>query len=320
MGIAAAKSEKLELPVDLDAHTPLKEIIEDLLTVWPEHFRHVYKALDGLDDSKLANMNEVAGYSLKLVGGDLRKFSEDYRWMCERFVEEQFFFFRNDHYRLSTIEEAIEKVYGNAEYMSKYVHGILLSQIFWRNHADAMYLYRSQFLPKNKDGYDHLEIGPGHGLFLVFAAKDPRAGSLCGWDISPSSLRQTKEALQTMGVNADVTVEENDVVTADKDENRFDSIICSEVLEHVEEPQRALRNLLKALRPGGRLFLNIPVNSPAPDHIYLWRDPQEIKDMVEKQGFEIEQFHELPTTGKTLEQARKQKLDISCITIACKPD
>ncbi len=78
--------------------------------------------------------------------------------------------------------------------------------------------------------------------------------------------------------------------------------------------------MLVALRPGGRLFLNIPVNSPAPDHIYLWRDPEEIRAMIIDHGYEIESFSALPPTGKTLEQAKKFNLDISCIAIARKPE
>ena len=62
-----------------------------------------------------------------------------------------------------------------------------------------------------------------------------------------------------------------------------------------------------------------PVNSPAPDHIYLWRNPEDIRTMVQSCGYEIEDFIEIPPTGKTLEQAYKQAIDISCITIARKP-
>jgi hypothetical protein len=36
-----------------------------------------------------------------------------------------------------------------------------------------MDIYRDKFLPRNGEGYEHLEVGPGHGLFLVSAARDP---------------------------------------------------------------------------------------------------------------------------------------------------
>jgi SAM-dependent methyltransferase len=38
----------------------------------------------------------------------------------------------------------------------------------------------------------------------------------------------------------------------------FDAILCTQVLEHVREPQRVLQELGRVLRPGGRLFLSAP--------------------------------------------------------------
>ncbi len=38
----------------------------------------------------------------------------------------------------------------------------------------------------------------------------------------------------------------------------FDAVVCSQVLEHVPEPGRALAGLAEVLRPGGRLVLSVP--------------------------------------------------------------
>lgn len=42
----------------------------------------------------------------------------------------------------------------------------------------------------------------------------------------------------------------------------FDAIVCSEVLEHVAGPQAMLRELYRALKPGGRLLLSTPFMYP----------------------------------------------------------
>ncbi|HEY8191764.1 MAG TPA: class I SAM-dependent methyltransferase [Alphaproteobacteria bacterium] len=296
----------------------IAEIAMAVLKAWPEHKKFVDSSLSVADDSFLMRLENVADHALTLTGGDLVRFAADYRWMCEVFREEQFYFARHKKYRRSTIEEAIRDVYGNAPYMSRYVNGILISQILWHNHAHAMDIYREQFLPRNKNDYAHLEVGPGHGLFLSFAATDDRCGSVAAWDVSPSSLESTRRALEKMGVIRDVMMTEAEICSVDPAPEQFDSIMCSEVLEHTEQPEKALANIVRALRPGGRLFLNIPVNSPAPDHIYLWRKPEEIRQMVEAGGLEIERFITLPPTGKTLEQALKHDFDISCIAIARK--
>jgi 2-polyprenyl-3-methyl-5-hydroxy-6-metoxy-1,4-benzoquinol methylase len=38
----------------------------------------------------------------------------------------------------------------------------------------------------------------------------------------------------------------------------FDAVICSEVIEHLENPRSVFRNLFAALRPGGNLVLTMP--------------------------------------------------------------
>ena len=43
--------------------------------------------------------------------------------------------------------------------------------------------------------------------------------------------------------------------------NHFHTVVCSEVLEHVEDHGAALSNLAGSLRPGGRLFLTVPMRA-----------------------------------------------------------
>ena len=47
---------------------------------------------------------------------------------------------------------------------------------------------------------------------------------------------------------------------------RFDLIIASDVLEHIEEEEKALREWTRVLKPGGRLLVFVPA------HAYLWSE------------------------------------------------
>lgn len=53
---------------------------------------------------------------------------------------------------------------------------------------------------------------------------------------------------------------------------RFDFIVCTEVLEHTRQPFDATRNMLQMLKPGGLVFVSTPFNfrihGPLPD---CWR-------------------------------------------------
>ncbi len=302
----------------LDGYLSVKALTNAIVAIWPDHKKFIDSSLKDTEPCALKRLDEVAALALTLAGNNLEKWAEDYRWLCERFREEQFYFARHKKYRLSSLQEATQQVYNNDVYMSRYMNGLLFSQIFWKNHAQSMDIFRTKFLPGNKDGYDYLEVGPGHGLFMAFVSQDERCASLTGYDLSPSSLEDTKEALLKMKIKREVNLLEQDIVKAEELTEQFDSIVCSEVLEHTEEPERALVNMHDALRQGGRLFLHVPINSPAPDHIYLWRKPEEIEDMVKRNGFEVEFFAALPPTGKTLEEAKKYNLDVSCIAIARK--
>lgn len=307
------------LQAKLAPYSAIAKVVTATLDAWPEHLGYCEKRFADDTADFLERCNQFSRLALSMMGNDLAQYVGDYRWMCEQFLEEEFFFHRNGHYRLSTFAEAFAQVYGNAEYMARYVHGILISQILWHPHALAFDLFRTKFLDSLPRGASYLEVGPGHGFFLYFAAKTPAIAGLEAWDVSPSSIAETKAALQRLGAERDITIVEQDVLAAPSRSNEFDGAVISEVLEHLERPDKALRTLHSALRPGGRLFINAPVNSPAPDHIYLWRSPEEFRSFVEDLGFEIEQAYDLPQTGVSLERAQKLNLSISCVVVARKP-
>ena len=101
--------------------------------------------------------------------------------------------------------------------------------------------------------------------------------------------------------------------------NRFDGIVFSEVLEHLEEPEQGIRALFHLCKPGGLVWINVPANCPMPDHLYLVREPKQAEDLVRSVGFEVVDTANFPMTGVTLERAIRQKLTMSCIIVARRP-
>lgn len=258
-------------------------------------------------------LDGIAGHILNICGDELPQFAEDYSWLCEQQLTEELFFRRNNRYRLSTFAEAYDQVYSNKDYMTRYMNGLLFTQLWWSNHTGVMGFYQSNFVATNREGYSHLEIGPGHGLFLYLAAADPRAGSVSAWDISQASLTLTAAALSKLGLERLPQLKVQDFFS--NPSGQFDSIVFSEVLEHMEHPRQALETIRPLLSDHGRLFLNMPINSPAPDHLFNVETPEDLDRFVEGAGYTVIERAYFPVTNHTLDTARRKKLTISCAFI-----
>jgi SAM-dependent methyltransferase len=126
-----------------------------------------------------------------------------------------------------------------------------------------------------------------------------------------------------MGIERPITLTVQDMFAAGRPANRsdqFDSIVISEVIEHLEDPLAALKALYEWTAPGGHIWVHVPANSPAPDHLYLIRDPLEADELVKQAGFEVVDSAYFPMSGITLERARKHALTVSCTVTGRRPD
>ena len=105
-----------------------------------------------------------------------------------------------------------------------------------------------------------LDVGCAYGGFLV-AAKMAGAKAMFGIDISSDLIGLARRQIADYRVTALLLVDD---VTSDGIADRlgtFDIVICNDVIEHVVEPAVCAANLASLLRPGGRVFLEIPNGS-----------------------------------------------------------
>jgi len=297
----------------LEQHSTLSRLYALQLEVFPEHEDFLSRRIANSSDEHLVELEHLAQVIARIGEGKLETIARDYAWLTNEMLDEEYYFRRHGTYRLSTFEEAERTVYANAGFMQKYMNGVLFSHLWWGNHSRVIIHFHREFLSRIKQGAHHLEVGPGHGLLLYLAANSPRTGSVTGWDVSATSLRDTRHALEAMGVQKPVTLEAHNIVDAPS--GKFDSLTFSEVLEHLEQPRDALKTLRSLLNDGGKIFVHAPVNSPAPDHIYLFREPEEIVEMVRDAGFAIDETVNFPGMDASLERARKLKLTISTIVV-----
>lgn len=69
----------------------------------------------------------------------------------------------------------------------------------------------------------------------------------------------------------------------------FDSILCTEVLEHLESPQACIAEIGRVLKPGGRVYITAPQNWPLHYEPYdYWRFTKYgLRSILIEHGFKI---------------------------------
>jgi SAM-dependent methyltransferase len=83
----------------------------------------------------------------------------------------------------------------------------------------------------------------------------------------------------------------SDILSIPAPDGAFDAILCTEVLEHVPEPARALVEMARLLRTGGRLLLTAPLGSrlhQEPFHFYGGFTPSWYRRFLPEAGFRVE--------------------------------
>jgi ubiquinone/menaquinone biosynthesis C-methylase UbiE len=74
-----------------------------------------------------------------------------------------------------------------------------------------------------------------------------------GIDTSTEMLVQASSKMQDAGLRAHV--KQADVLSLPYDDQSFDVVMAAHVLEHLPDPQRALAEMVRVLKPGGMVFL-----------------------------------------------------------------
>lgn len=294
----------------------LSIIYQTQIDVSPDLKNFLDKRFDFIPENDYELLNRLADWIIRISNGKIKNLCEDYKFLNLLLLQEELYFRRHKSYRLSSFKECNELLYSNSEFMEKYMNGLLLSQIFWSNHFRVFEYFENTFLKSLRKKSTILEIGPGHGLFLSSSIKDNNIKNASAWDISESSIKLTKKTLKALGLRANL--KKCNVLENLDNIKKYDLIVLSEILEHLEDPKELLKKIYGSINDGCQLFINIPVNSPAPDHIFLFKKSEEIYHMIENCGFKILDKQEFPITNSSLSRAKKMCYTISVAVIVSK--
>lgn len=106
-----------------------------------------------------------------------------------------------------------------------------------------------------------LEIGCGTGMLTKFLSN---YGTITGIDISPEAIsfcqKQGLEKVFKADINSmDITPHRS----------KYDLVVASDVLEHIQDDMQAMKNIKKMLKESGRFLLTVPA------HKFLWSEHDE---------------------------------------------
>jgi 2-polyprenyl-3-methyl-5-hydroxy-6-metoxy-1,4-benzoquinol methylase len=103
-----------------------------------------------------------------------------------------------------------------------------------------------------------LEIACGRGGFSCWLASQPiRPHEIVAVDFAATAITKG-EAFAAQRRLAGITWEIGDIQNLVHADESFDTVVSCETIEHVADPIRAVQELARVLKPGGRLLLTTP--------------------------------------------------------------
>ena len=109
-----------------------------------------------------------------------------------------------------------------------------------------------------------LEVGCGRGFYLKALKEINPKINITGIDLNKEYLEVAKKYVD----NKEVKIIKGDVTNLKFDNNSFDGVIASEILEHIKDDKKALKEIARVLKPNGILVISVPNK----DYPFLW-DP-----------------------------------------------
>ena len=206
--------------------------------------------------------------------------------------------------------DPIKKVFGNAVSDNSFLRKVfywLLDLMFlrsWHVRKKVRELY-----PKNTK-MDIFDAGMGFGQYTYFMAKRFPDSSILAVDVKNEQVEDCRKFFSKCGYN-NVKFEIADLTKIDY-KDKFDFILCVDVMEHIVEDELVFNNFYSALKKGGKLLVNTPSNLGGSDahddddesfieeHARIGYSKEDITGKMNRAGLEVESFDSVSYTHLTL--------------------
>jgi SAM-dependent methyltransferase len=152
---------------------------------------------------------------------------------------------------------------------------------FNRLNRDDWVAQQAQRLPA---GARVLDVGAGPARYRdLFAHCEYRTQDFCQYEGTRDGLMKDEWAYHAIDYVSDIAA-------IPVEDESFDAVLCTEVLEHVPEPIAALREMSRVLKPGGTLLLTAPFTAglhQEPYHFYSGFSPHFYRRVLPECGIDV---------------------------------
>ncbi len=142
-----------------------------------------------------------------------------------------------------------------------------------------------------------LDVGCGNGIISKYIGE--HGYRLTGIDISPKTIAQARKQNTLPNVNFEVSNAESLTASGQK----YEAVVCSEVLEHLHTPGNLLQTLRQILTRNGILIVTVP-NGFGPREVLVTKP---MIHLQKKQGFAWRSMHKIKQalgyTGTTVQSS-----------------
>lgn len=149
--------------------------------------------------------------------------------------------------------KATRKMYDETPYSLRSAYTLLLNPE--RELGNKVFISKHRLMPPSLDeitGKLVLDAGCGSGLDLIRLIY--YGSNAVGVDLSRSSLKQLRKMLKSFGWASPFLIN-GDIENAPFRKGVFDTLMCYGVLHHTDHPEKALTELVRALKKDGTLYL-----------------------------------------------------------------
>ena len=162
----------------------------------------------------------------------------------------------------------------------------------WHIRRELRELAREGFAPESI-----ADAGSGFGQYVYYLTKKFPGSSITGLDIKQEQVDDCNGFFASIGRSDRVQFAYADLTRLEA-ENRYNLILCVDVMEHIEEDRMVLKNFHNALKPGGVLLISTPSDQGGSDvhheheesfideHVRDGYGVEEIREKLEGAGFE----------------------------------